>query len=115
MPVIDSPVFENRSFGEVPIIDAVATIDDEKEGLTVFAVNRDQEDSVSFECDMRSLEGYKVIEHIVLEHQDIKARNTKDNPHTIVPHKNGDASIEAGIITAILPKLSWNVIRLLKR
>ncbi|MBL7177418.1 MAG: alpha-N-arabinofuranosidase [Desulfobacteraceae bacterium] len=115
MPVIDSPVFENRSFGEVPIIDAVATINDEKEELAVFVVNRDMEGSVSFECDMRSLEGYKVVEHIVLEHQDVKARNTKDNPHTIVPHENGDASIEAGIIKALLPKLSWNVIRLSKR
>ncbi|GAI95741.1 unnamed protein product, partial [marine sediment metagenome] len=49
-PVIDSPVYENRTFGEVPIIDAIATIDEEKEVVTIFAVNRDQKDSISFEC-----------------------------------------------------------------
>lgn len=113
-PVINSPVYETDLFGEVPILDGIATINEEKEEMTIFAVNRDQESPTSFECDMRNLEGYRIIEHIILEHPDIKARNTRDNPAHVVPHTNGNAVIEDGMVRALLPKLSWNVVRLSK-
>ncbi|MBW2053261.1 MAG: alpha-N-arabinofuranosidase [Deltaproteobacteria bacterium] len=114
-PIIDSPVYETDNFGEVSIIDAVATINEEQEEMTIFAVNRGQEDSISFECEMRGIEGYKVIEHLVLEHPDIKARNTEDNPANVVPHKNGNAVVAGSQLNAELSKLSWNVIRLSKK
>ncbi|MBW2090595.1 MAG: alpha-N-arabinofuranosidase [Deltaproteobacteria bacterium] len=114
-PVIDSPVYETDDFGEVPILDAIAAMDEEKGEMTFFAVNRDQESSIAFECDMRGLEGYQVVEHLVLEHPDIKARNTQDNPNNVVPHGNGNAVTEGKLLKAELRKLSWNVIRLSRK
>jgi len=54
------------------------------------------------------------LEHITMTHTDLKSRNTIDNPDNIIPLKNGDARLEEGILTATLPKMSWNVIRLVK-
>ncbi len=55
---------------------------------------------------------YEVIEHLVLEHEDPKATNTAKLPNSVMPHKGGDAAVVEGKLTALLPPLSWNVIRL---
>ena len=109
---VRSPAYQNAVFDEVPLLEAVATIDDARETLTVFAVNRAQDGPLVLEGDLRVLEGYRVEEHLVLEHRDPKAANTVDAPETVVPHARGDASLDSGTLTATLPRLSWNVIRL---
>lgn len=113
-PVIQAPVYDNSTFGDVPVLDAVATVNEELNELTIFAVNRDKGAGLDFECDLRWLEGYSLIEHIVYEHPDLKATNTRDNPNNVIPHSNGNSKIEGGRLEAVLPKLSWNVIRLKK-
>lgn len=112
---VTSPCYDNRTFGGVPLLEAVATFDEDSEHLTVFAVNRDQDGSLSLEGDVRSFPDSRVIEHLILEHDDVKASNTLANPHRVMPHNRGDASMEGGKLTANLPKLSWNVIRLGRR
>jgi hypothetical protein len=63
------------------------------------------------EGDVRSFVGHKVVEHLVLEHEDPKAANTAKRPNSVLPHKGGDAALLDGKLTALLPPLSWNVIR----
>jgi alpha-L-arabinofuranosidase len=109
---IHSPTYENKEYGSVPFLDAVAVLDEEHEELAVFAVNRGQEGSLPLEGDMRGVASYGVIEHLILEHGDPKARNTVDRPNVVVPHTEGDAKLTDGRLTATLPGLSWNVIRL---
>ncbi|MBV9851230.1 MAG: alpha-N-arabinofuranosidase [Armatimonadetes bacterium] len=111
---IQSPTYDNKEFGDVPLLDAVATADGENETVTIFAVNRAQDGPLALDGDLRSLPGYRVTEHIVLENADMKATNTAANPHAVVPHSGGDAAIQDERLTAHLPKLSWNVIRLAK-
>ncbi|MDQ2801041.1 MAG: alpha-N-arabinofuranosidase, partial [Armatimonadota bacterium] len=111
---IQSPTYDNKEFGAVPLLDAVATVNGEDETATIFAVNRSQDDALALEGDLRSLPGYRVTEHLVLENSDLKAANTQAAPKTVVPHSGGDAQIQDGMLTARLPKLSWNVIRLAK-
>jgi len=114
-PAIHSPVYDCKDFERVPYLEAVAVENEENDELTVFAVNRDVDDALNLECDIRGLNGYRVIEHIVLEHDDIKAVNTKDNPYNVKPHSKGNAAVQDDMVVATLPKLSWNVIRLSKR
>jgi alpha-N-arabinofuranosidase len=95
----------------VPLLEAVATIDEDRQQLALFAVNRDQCDAQVLEGDMRALPGYEVVEHLVLVHDNPKAINTLAKPHEVTPHARGDASLRDGALTARLPRLSWNVIR----
>ncbi len=112
---VRSPNYSNAEFDSVPLLDAVAVLDEEREEMTVFAVNRDQGGPLPLEGDMRGVDGYEVVEHIILEHADPLARNTADEPDSVVPHSGGDARLQDGVLTATLPKLSWNVIRLARR
>ncbi len=112
---VRSPHYSNAEFDSVPLLDAVAVLDAEREEMTVFAVNRGQGGPLPLEGDMRGVDGYEVVEHIILEHADPLARNTADEPDSVVPHSGGDARLQDGVLTATLPKLSWNVIRLARR
>jgi len=111
---IRSPSYANPTFDAVPVLEAVATMDEEHGTLTIFAVNRNQDGMLPLEGDLRGFEGYRVVEHLVLEHRDPKATNRAGAPDSVAPHGNGDASIDRGALTATLPMLSWNVIRLAK-
>ena len=110
--VVSSPVYDSKEFTDVPYLEATAVYNGEQESLTLFAVNRDLNGPLVLNGDVRDFAGYRVIEHIVLEHDDLKASNTADNPNKVVPHRNGTAKLDSGMLEAVLPKASWNVIRL---
>jgi alpha-N-arabinofuranosidase len=109
---VDSPRYANKEFDAVPLLEATATLDEPQEILTIFAVSRGQDGPLKLEGDLRSLPGYAVSEHVVLEHDNPLATNTLARPHEVTPHSRGDAACQDGALTATLPKLSWNVIRL---
>ncbi|TDF95231.1 alpha-N-arabinofuranosidase [Paenibacillus piri] len=112
--IISSPLYDSKDFTDVPYLESTAVYNEETDELTIFAVNRDLEEPLLLECDVRNFEGYRVIEHIVLEHNDAKARNTISNPANVIPHNRGNAEIKDGYIQSTLSKFSWNVIRLSK-
>jgi alpha-L-arabinofuranosidase len=109
---ITCPTYATAEFDRVPLLEAIATHDEGNGTLTLFAVNRDQRQPLALIADLRALPGYVVVEHLVLEHEDPLARNTAEQPDAVVPHAGGDAIVREDTLSATLPKLSWNVIRL---
>lgn len=112
---IECDFYDSREFERVPTIEAAATLDEENGALTIFVVNRDQENALPLQAILRGLERNRVLEHIVLESDDLKARNTAETPNNVAPHSRGDAQMQDGQLRATLPRLSWNVIRLSER
>lgn len=113
-PILTTPFYDTKNYTDVPVLDSAAVYNEEKDQLTIFALNKDMTDNLSFECDVRSFADYKVVEHIVLHHDDVNAVNTEANPFNVTPNKMGNAKVDDGILTAELKNLSWNVIRLAK-
>ena len=109
-----SPVYDAQDYTDVPYLDSAVVFNEELEEVTIFAVNRHLEEALTLECDVRSFEGYKVVEHIVLEHDDLKAVNSAAE-EKVKPHSRGNAACNDGYVHAQLGKASWNVIRLKKR
>lgn len=109
--VIDSPRYDSAEFTDVPYLDAVPVYREEAGELTIFAVNRHLEKQLLLECDVRGFKDYTVIEHIVMEHADLKAVN-EQRAVRVKPQNNGRSEMMHGKLTATLPKASWNVIRL---
>ena len=108
---VRSPRYANATFGDVDYLHAAASWDEARAEAAMFAVNRARE-TLPLEVDARGLPGYEVREHLVLAHDDLKARNTQSSPETVLPHAGGDAQGDCGRIHAHLAPLSWNVIRL---
>lgn len=113
VPLLKSDKYDSKDYTDVPYVEAVAVHNEELGEVTVFAVNRDLENSHNFEIDLRSFGAFRVIEHIVLESDDLQAVNTAANPDNVKPHTNGNAKLEQnGTIETALGKASWNVIRI---
>ena len=109
---VHCPTYETKKFGTVPCMDSVVVYNDEAEELTVFAVNKDLDEDMEVSMDLRQFGDYRILEHVILEHEDLFAVNTEDNPHNVAPAKCENSAVSEGILTAKLNKTSWNMIRL---
>jgi alpha-N-arabinofuranosidase len=104
--------YDNKEFGAVPLLESVATHNPEDGSITIFAVNRSLTDPIELTGDGMDLSGYSVREHIVLNHADLKASNTRENPYNVMPEPGGDGQIREKYLHTTLASHSWNVIRL---
>jgi alpha-N-arabinofuranosidase len=109
----DSPKYDSTDFTDVPYLDEAAVLNDNGD-ITVFAVNRSIDEALPVEVELRGFENYVVDKHIILESEDAKDTNTEEEPDRVKPHENGNAQIDGCKVSATLPKLSFNVIRLKK-
>mgnify|MGYP000482527856 CR=1 FL=1 len=111
-----TPIYESKTYGEAPYLDSVCVWDEEKDTLTIFAVNKSLDEDMEVSCDLRQFEGYKIIEHIVLNNDDLQAVNTETQPENVVPVKASAecSKLDGGKLEAVFAKHSWNMIRLAK-
>ena len=112
--IVKSPVYEAKTHGDAPYLDCVVVNNEEKEEVTIFAVNKDLEEDMEVTMDLRQFADYKIVEHIIMHDEDLKAENTEANPYRIKPESTGKSQIDGGILTALMQHKSWNVIRLAK-
>ncbi|MCD8336226.1 MAG: alpha-N-arabinofuranosidase [Lachnospiraceae bacterium] len=114
MPVMDVPRHDTKNHADITDIESVSVYNEEKGELTIFAVNRNLEEDVVLTTDVRSFEGYRFAEHIVLENDDLKAENSFGCEKVAPKQANEHTVLEDGKLTSMLHKASWNVIRLVK-
>jgi alpha-N-arabinofuranosidase len=110
-PIIDTPKHGTAKHDEVTDIESVSIWNEEKEELTILAVNRNLEEDVQLLTDVRGMKGYKLLEHIVLEHDDLKAVNSAGKEE-VKPQNVSRSTLDNGTLESTLRKATWNVIRL---
>ncbi|WP_329467162.1 arabinosylfuranosidase ArfA [Streptomyces sp. NBC_01431] len=108
---VDSPTYETKRYGEVPLLHATAVRADDGT-VTVFAVNRSQTDALPLEVTLVGLDLTAVVEHSALADANPEARNTLADPERVAPHGATGTVLENGALSATLEPLSWNMIRL---
>ncbi|MBQ8289219.1 MAG: alpha-N-arabinofuranosidase [Clostridia bacterium] len=88
----------------VPYVETIATLSEDENSLTVFAVNRSLCEACTLDLRLEGFEDYHAVSHTALECDDLKAINTAENPYAVSPIEKplGDEIVLA-------PK-SWNVI-----
>jgi alpha-L-arabinofuranosidase len=109
---VTGPTHETALQGEVPILDVTAVRDEESGAVTLFAVNRDQREELTLDVDLRACAGLVSGEHVAVSDADPDAVNTADAPDRVTPRRLDDVKVVDGRATAVLPALSWNMIRL---
>lgn len=110
-PVLSSTKHDTIDYTDVNDVESVAVYNDEKDEVTIFAVNRNLDKEVRFNCDVRSFEGYRILEHTVLEYDDMKCVNSAVK-ESIIPKVVNRSELTNGELISTLGKASWNVIRL---
>ena len=97
-------------FTGVQTIQTAAALNEEAGELTVFILNAAREEQ-ELRLDVRGFDGWTFEEHIEMFTEDPEAINTWDHPDRILPRKSNRTRAEKGILTAVLQKESWNVLR----
>lgn len=109
--IVSSPVYDSKDFTDVPYLESVVVYEEEQGVITIFAVNRHLSESMAVDVDLRSFGELSLLEHIVLEHDDLKAFNSTAAPQQVVPHTGGSTVVDQSRAQSMLSKASWNVIR----
>jgi alpha-N-arabinofuranosidase len=83
---------------------------DEKSGrASVFALNCCTDQDMSLVVELRGLGNRKLVFASELQHEDLKAANTKSAPDTVKPRPHRECSFRETQLQAKLRPLSWNV------
>jgi alpha-N-arabinofuranosidase len=110
---VRSPGYETARFGEVPVVDAVATHDPESGDVTVFVVNRHLTEQTDLAVSVAGFgREMRVAEAWTLADDDLYATNTEQEPDRVVPKTAEKVEVAAGELRATLPPVSWSAIRL---
>src|SRR4051794_2647880 len=111
-PELRSDSCSTATHGDVPVVETVATYDEDLGALTVFTVNRHPSEPVDFEIDLRAFPGARLEGATVLADDNWRAANTQDEPDRVAPRPHPAAQVTDDALRTVLPAVSWNVFRL---
>jgi alpha-N-arabinofuranosidase len=109
---LDTQTYDTAVYGEVPIVDAVATHDAETDRTAIFLVNRSLESATTVTVDVKHLSGVSVLETHTLTDDDIYAKNTLADQERVGVRPNESVQVADGLLTVELPAVSWTAISL---
>ena len=108
---VESASYETAAYGSVPLVDAVATVDDDG-SVAVFLVHRGLDAPTTASIDIGSLGPVRLGESITLADDDPTAANSLEHQDRVTPASNRSARIEDGVLTIELPPISWTAVQL---
>ncbi|MFE3037249.1 alpha-L-arabinofuranosidase C-terminal domain-containing protein [Streptomyces canus] len=94
-PVVEAPPYTTARHGEAALVDAVATVDEDRAAV-----------------DVRSLASARILEAVTLADKDAYAKNTLTEQNRVTPYANPSASLSDGLLSIELPPVSWTAIAL---
>ncbi|HEV7437535.1 MAG TPA: alpha-N-arabinofuranosidase [Pseudorhizobium sp.] len=110
---VDCQSYTSDIAGSVPYLDVSGVHDADAGWLTLFAVNRHGQEHMDIELSVERFGTIKAIEHTLIKHDDLEARNTKDNPENVKPQQvEGTASLEENRARVTVPPYSYSMIRI---
>jgi alpha-N-arabinofuranosidase len=104
--------YDTALYGEVPLVDAVATHDAASGRSAVFLVNRSLTEAGDVDRHGRRLGAVGVLETHTLADDDVYAKNTLADRERVGVSPNDSAAVADGRLTVSLPPVSWTAVAL---
>ena len=115
-PSYDTEFLQNgvlTKLENVPALTSATVYNEEAGEVVVFAVNRDLKSAVPLSVQLDGFDVERVVEWITLHHADLNAVNTEDD-QPVQPVSMEGTAVD-GVVKALLPAASWNMIRVKAR
>ncbi len=106
---LESPAYRVPSLGDVPYLDAAATLDPETGAASLMVLNRDLEKARELEVVWRDLTPARVTACQVLTGDDLKASNSFESPRRVAPQPL-EAPRPGARMTLQLPPRSYTMV-----
>lgn len=104
--VVDAETYKCE-FGDLPIVEPAVVYNEETDEVRVFVLNCSQDEDTEFEMELQGYGDKKVKKHLVLNGDDLEARNTFEDPDSVVMK---ELEAPADGTKVVLPKMSWNIV-----
>jgi len=108
---VDVPCYQASVAEDVPWLDIAGVHDADLGTLTFFAVNRHATESIEADVVLDRFSA-KSVEHTIIRHDDLEARNTKDAPDNVAPARGSGARLDGRGMTLTLPPHSYSMVRI---
>lgn len=108
---VDVPSYDADIAAGVSYLDIAGVHDDDAGTITFFAINRHGTELMDVAVALERFGAPKSVEHTLIKHDDLEARNTLAAPETVVPVKGTGARIAGDGLALSLPPLSYSMIR----
>ena len=95
----------------VPYLKLAAVHDDAAQTVTVFALNRSLDQSITLDMTLSGFGAVQVVQAKQLRHDDLEATNTSADPDRVSPTALEHVRVQGEQLSAELAPASWNVIR----
>ena len=109
---VQSGTYETAAYGEVPLVDAVATHDPTTGAVALFLVNRAVDGPTPVEVDLGRTGVSTVAETVAVWDDDLTAANTLADPERVRARTNDTARLVDGRLVLELPPVSWTAVSL---
>ena len=104
----DIPTYEAGDIGAIPVVDALAVLNDGE--IVLFAVNRCDNDEAEISVELQGFKPVGIRESIVLHASDRKLTNEHDHG-AVLPQTADNADMKDNVVTVKLQPLSFNMVR----
>ena len=97
--------------GDIPCLAAAAVWDESAGELKLFLVNRDPERELEVSADIAAFGTMSLVEALSLHDEDSTAANTVTEPDRVSPARLERVEVGGGHLRAVLPAMSWALVR----
>ena len=108
---VDCASYVSNVSDAVSYLDIAGVHDGDAGTLTFFAINRHGTEPLDINLSMERFGSIKSVEHVLIKHDDLKARNTRDDPDNVAPRRTSDAVVEGNGVSLSVPPYSYSMIR----
>lgn len=109
--LVESPTYNVPDLGQVPYLDVTATSSQEESKISVFILNRDLSKAQTVEINWQNTTPGKLLNSMILTGNDLKASNTFDSPHRVVPQSFDKPATAEGRTRFDVPARSYTVLQ----
>ena len=109
---VESPLLSGGKTADFAALSAVATFDAKAGEAVVFAVNRSSAEDLTLDASVAGLGNVPLIEAVTYDNKDPYWHATADDSTSVLPGENVSAKLDDGRLTAVVPAVSWSMIRL---
>jgi len=109
---VSCPTYDAKDANDVSYLD-ISGVHNEAEGtLTFFAINRHGSETLNVDVSLAGFGAAEVFDHQVIDHDDLEAVNTADNPNKVIPQPGSGLNVQNDKLSIELAPYSYQMIRL---
>jgi alpha-N-arabinofuranosidase len=108
---VTCPNYVSNVSPNVSYLDIAGVHDGDAGTLTFFAVNRHGSEPMAVDISLEGFGAAKSVEHTLIKHTDLEAKNTEENPDNVKPVSTSDAVLSQNAVQVTVPPYSYSMIR----